>query len=234
MPISNHANSFWIVAAIAGLLVWTATAGVGDMRGFEGLVLGAITTVLLGALLVWLNGGAGAGDTVDDTGQPSLSFDMFVPEGASPAWVAAVIAGLLVWIATAGIGDLGGVAGLLLGVITTGLLGALMVWLSEGETQLTPLPTDTPNHVATRNAAVRAEVPAAPMPDDDLKQIRGIGPKLEESLQAEGITRFDQIAAWTDSDVERFAGLIGRTASRIRSEDWIGQARVLAGKKVRR
>ncbi len=64
---------------------------------------------------------------------------------------------------------------------------------------------------------------------DDLKKIKGIGPKLEGVLNDLGIYHFDQIAAWSPREVEwvddylSFKGRIGR-------DDWIGQARELSSK----
>lgn len=67
---------------------------------------------------------------------------------------------------------------------------------------------------------------------DDLKRIDGIGPKLEQTLKGRGITRIQQIAelepeALAALDAE--LGLDGRTER----DDWTGQARRLAGGKVR-
>lgn len=63
---------------------------------------------------------------------------------------------------------------------------------------------------------------------DDLKKIKGIGPKLEGVLNAQGIYHFHQIAAWSDSDVawadEHLVGFKGR----VSRDNWVGQARVLA------
>ncbi len=63
---------------------------------------------------------------------------------------------------------------------------------------------------------------------DDLKQIKGIGPKLEQLLNALGIYHFDQIAgwgaeeiAWLDSNLTGFRGRASR-------DNWVEQARVLA------
>lgn len=63
---------------------------------------------------------------------------------------------------------------------------------------------------------------------DDLKKIKGIGPKLEELLHSLGFYHFDQIAAWgsrevawVDSNLEGFNG-------RATRDDWVGQAKVLA------
>lgn len=74
----------------------------------------------------------------------------------------------------------------------------------------------------------QAGAAAAPDAADDLKKIKGVGPKLEELLQANGIRRFAQIAAWDEAEMDRFAELIGRMGGRIRSDDWVGQARLLA------
>lgn len=60
---------------------------------------------------------------------------------------------------------------------------------------------------------------------DDLKLIKGVGPKLEEVLHAEGIYHFDQIAAWSGDQVawmdENLTGFRGR----VSRDDWVGQAR---------
>lgn len=70
-----------------------------------------------------------------------------------------------------------------------------------------------------------ARKPASP---DDLKRISGVGPKLEEVLNELGIWSYGQVAKLTQAEIawldERlgFKGRIGR-------DDWIGQARKLAG-----
>ena len=63
---------------------------------------------------------------------------------------------------------------------------------------------------------------------DDLKRIRGVGPKLEVMLHGLGFYHFDQIAAWTpeevtwvDSNLEGFGG-------RVTRDRWVEQARELA------
>ncbi|MGL4309382.1 MAG: NADH-quinone oxidoreductase subunit E [Paracoccaceae bacterium] len=62
---------------------------------------------------------------------------------------------------------------------------------------------------------------------DDLKIIRGIGPKLEALLHRLGFFHFDQIAAWTDEEIawvdENLEGFKGR----VTRENWVPQARVV-------
>jgi len=63
---------------------------------------------------------------------------------------------------------------------------------------------------------------------DDLTQIKGLGPKAAAALHDGGVTRFAQIAAWSDTDVEDWdARINGR--GRITRDDWVGQARSLVG-----
>jgi large subunit ribosomal protein L21 len=60
-----------------------------------------------------------------------------------------------------------------------------------------------------------------------LRAIRGLGAAAEERLAGLGITTVDEVAAWTDEDVERISGEIRISADRIRREDWVGQANAL-------
>ncbi|WP_210207784.1 helix-hairpin-helix domain-containing protein [Phyllobacterium bourgognense] len=61
---------------------------------------------------------------------------------------------------------------------------------------------------------------------DDLKRISGIGPKLEQVLNAMGIRTYAQIAAWTASDLAGVDGQL-KLGGRITRDDWVGQANVL-------
>ena len=70
-------------------------------------------------------------------------------------------------------------------------------------------------------------VASAPVEGDDLKRIKGVGPKLVGILHEHGITRFDQIAAWSDADIDRVDAQLGRFQGRIRRDNWVEQARLL-------
>ena len=75
----------------------------------------------------------------------------------------------------------------------------------------------------------RPEALAAPRADgaDDLKKIKGIGPKSEEKLNALGIYHFDQIADW-NLDNARWVGAALASPGRIERGKWIQQAREFA------
>ena len=62
---------------------------------------------------------------------------------------------------------------------------------------------------------------------DDLKQIKGVGPSIEKTLNDLGICRFNQIAEISEYDIDRVAQHLRGFRSRIYREDWIGQARSL-------
>ena len=63
---------------------------------------------------------------------------------------------------------------------------------------------------------------------DDLKMIKGIGPKLEKLLNSLGFYHFDQIAAWSESEVAWVDDSITGFKGRATRDEWIAQAKVLA------
>ncbi len=68
---------------------------------------------------------------------------------------------------------------------------------------------------------------------DDLKQIKGVGPAIEKTLNELGIFSFRQIADMSEYDIDRVAQRLKGFRSRIYREDWIGQARELRDQAVR-
>ena len=110
----------------------------------------------------------------------------------------------------------------------------------------TPAPATEPAPASPATAAEpEAEVTDAPATDvegakpeglsaprdgkpDDLKQIKGVGPKLETMLNEMGFYHFDQIAGWGPAEVawvdENLQGFKGR----VTRDDWVAQAKTLA------
>ncbi|MFY9656212.1 MAG: hypothetical protein WAK01_06455 [Methylocystis sp.] len=80
-----------------------------------------------------------------------------------------------------------------------------------------PLPGKQPEALAAPRAAGA----------DDLKKIKGVGPKSEAKLNALGIYHFDQIAEWS-LDNARWIGAALATPGRIERGKWIQQAQELA------
>jgi large subunit ribosomal protein L15 len=63
---------------------------------------------------------------------------------------------------------------------------------------------------------------------DDLKKIKGIGPKFEGDLNAKGVYYFRQIAAWTAKDIKMIDEIIDSFPGRIERDEWVKQAAELA------
>lgn len=62
---------------------------------------------------------------------------------------------------------------------------------------------------------------------DDLKQLKGVGPKLEQTLNELGFYHFDQIAKWTEAEVAWVDSRL-KFKGRIERDGWIEQAKILA------
>lgn len=110
-----------------------------------------------------------------------------------------------------------------------------------------PAPVSSPVATPAQSAAVVSEVKAEAVSEgaalgtkpealsaprggaaDDLKQIKGVGPKLEELCHALGFYHFDQIAGWSAAEVawvdENLKGFKGR----VSRDNWVEQAKTLA------
>jgi predicted flap endonuclease-1-like 5' DNA nuclease len=78
---------------------------------------------------------------------------------------------------------------------------------------------------ATTNAAILN-------PQDNLMDIKGIGPAIAKTLNEMGIFNFEQIADMNEYDIDRVAQRLKGFRSRIYREDWLGQARLLLDQKL--
>ena len=63
---------------------------------------------------------------------------------------------------------------------------------------------------------------------DDLTCIEGINAEVEKLLKEQGLSRYSHIASLDEKDVRRLNRLLG-IDRRVQRENWIGQARQLAG-----
>ena len=63
---------------------------------------------------------------------------------------------------------------------------------------------------------------------DNLKEIKGVGPKLENTLHEMGIYHFDQIAGWSATEVAWMDGNLKGFKGRVSRDGWIEQAKILA------
>ena len=63
---------------------------------------------------------------------------------------------------------------------------------------------------------------------DNLKEIRGIGPKLETMLHEMGVFHFDQIAGWSDRELAWVDSHLEGFKGRASRDEWVSQAKILA------
>ncbi|MCK0148763.1 NADH-quinone oxidoreductase subunit E [Marivita sp. S6314] len=63
---------------------------------------------------------------------------------------------------------------------------------------------------------------------DDLKQIKGVGPKLEQLCNDLGFYHFDQIASWTADEVAWVDQNLKGFKGRVSRDNWVEQAKTLA------
>ena len=67
---------------------------------------------------------------------------------------------------------------------------------------------------------------------DDLKRIKGVGPKLEGLLHKLGVYHFDQIASWSENEVAWVDHHLEGFKGRIARDEWVAQAQTLAAGEV--
>ncbi|MGC9419494.1 MAG: NADH:ubiquinone oxidoreductase [Rhodovulum sp.] len=93
-----------------------------------------------------------------------------------------------------------------------------------------PAPAPKPAPAAAAEVGTRPAALSGPRAGgaDDLKKIKGVGPKLEKLCNELGFYHYDQIAGWTADEVawvdEHLEGFKGR----VSRDDWVSQAKVLA------
>ncbi len=63
---------------------------------------------------------------------------------------------------------------------------------------------------------------------DDLKMIKGVGPKMETLLHSLGFFHFDQVSKWTADEVSWVDQNLEGFKGRVSRDNWVEQAKVLA------
>ncbi len=89
-----------------------------------------------------------------------------------------------------------------------------------------------PRQAAAAKAAAEVKKSGGPLfakpkgAPDDLTRIEGVDTELAAKLNSQGVTKFDQIANFSDNEVAKLDDALSLDG-RIESEDWIGQSRTL-------
>ncbi|MET3925317.1 NADH-quinone oxidoreductase subunit NuoE [Devosia sp. 2618] len=83
------------------------------------------------------------------------------------------------------------------------------------------------NPVAEKGGAAKPLFEAPAGAPDDLKLISGVGPVLEAKLVGLGITKWSQVAAFTEADIAKVEDSLS-FKGRVTRDNWLGQAAALA------
>lgn len=129
-------------------------------------------------------------------------------------------------------------------MLTTVQIAEILTGGAKSSKKAAPKKVETPKE--EKKAAPKAEKKAAPKPaakkragelfarpegePDDLKLISGVGPVLEKKLNGFGITKFEQVAAFSKEDIEMVDDALS-FKGRIERDDWLSQAAKLAKAK---
>lgn len=180
---------------------WIGVHGMLEMIETNWIV--ALVVLLLAVLVAWLIWGRGSKER-----QRAETVDV-LSEGAAPAERNTALidappaAAAMTTIAPAPASV--GMAG----------IGEVVAQAAEQEIEAVPAPAPVAAPLASSEA-------------DDLTRIKGIGPKLRTRLSELGVTRFEQIAGWTDADIARIDASLGSFAGRPTRDNWVEQARLLS------
>lgn len=164
--------------------------------------------LVIGLLVAWWLFGRGSRDSRDRSYRPDV-----LDEGAAPAQRNQALIDQPSAVRAAGFADTG--PDIMGGMGEVFAAAAAREVADAKPAEEAPAPPPPPAFAATGDA-------------DDLRKIKGVGPKLIALLQSLGVTQFAEIAAWTDADIDRVDAQLGTFAGRIRRDNWVEQAKFLA------
>ncbi|MDP5333827.1 MAG: endonuclease [Paracoccaceae bacterium] len=224
MKKSSCQIASWAMGAAAGFVAFVMLMALGDWDFIQAVFGAAVVFVVLGGLLSWILckplpplGSVQAGlDEADTTTAAAKPAPAPAPASAAapmaPATPAAASAAPAAPAAMVKDGTL--------------LDGEKELAARKGE--WTYAGTETAAATPAEGAKPATLTAARGGKADNLKEIKGVGPKLEKMLNGMGFYHFDQIAAWTAAELawvdENLSGFKGR-ASR---DNWVDQAKILA------
>lgn len=108
------------------------------------------------------------------------------------------------------------------------MLAAILFWLLLRSSRPEPdEPAPERSGPPRPSAAMARAALGAGDEADDLRRIKGLGPKLATALQDAGIRSYAQIAAWTPEEAAAMDEKFG-ARGRVLRDDWVAQARALA------
>jgi NADH-quinone oxidoreductase subunit J len=113
-------------------------------------------------------------------------------------------------------------------LLLTGIIGAVSLVQRKAEMVYQP---QAALAGSARNAASAGAVAVLEPAQDDLKRIKGVGPKLEKLLHKNGIFTFEELAGLSQGELEKLDTQLEEFKGRIWRDDWLSQAKRLAEEK---
>ncbi|WP_460274581.1 helix-hairpin-helix domain-containing protein [Celeribacter sp. ULVN23_4] len=214
--VTTKMPKIWLIAAICGVLAFLALLMIAGYSTAASLIVGVLVALLV-AILLWIGW---------YQEEPAV-------EGHPEAAVSAQ--GLM---ETSGIGDepaasaADEIAPEPHASDTREVRSAAAAETPAAEPVVEDEPVTEEEPVAEVVEEVAAPVAATPVAEsastaDDLKQIKGVGPKIEVQLHERGLTTFAQIAALSGEEIEALGdALKGTSAAQLTK--WAEQAKLLA------
>ncbi|GGX57077.1 hypothetical protein GCM10007385_27380 [Tateyamaria omphalii] len=226
----------WLVALLGGVLAAMLLMVLGGWTFMQGVFMGVVVFVVAGALLSWIicKPLPAAGEASIEQAKPA---DAAKPAAQAAAPVAATSTAAAAEPEIKPSTPLPGEAD---------LAERKGEWKYEAEPKAKEKPKAkkaAKKPAAKKATKSKAETPASAAGEgtkpqtlsaardggpDNLKEIKGVGPKLEALLHSMGFYHFDQVAswgadevAWVDQNLQGFKGRVSR-------DDWVSQAKILA------
>jgi len=213
---STNKGMIWGIAAIAGVVAFFALKFLAAYTFWPALLLAVLIGVLV-AILLWI------GFYRDDAEAPEEAVSEPTPSPAAtpPAEKPAVAAKPAAEKTTAkAVSDAKTTASSMMGDA-----GSAMVTQKKAEKK--PAKAKPARKPVAKNGKPPVIRKARAGGADDLKQLKGVGPALEKTLNELGFYHFDQVAGWRKKEVEWVDARL-KFKGRIERDGWVKQAKTLA------
>lgn len=216
----------WVIAAAAGLVGGAVTYVIGDFNLTQAGFVAVAICAAVGLFMAMPSKAAPLGDKTATSTKPAAVAAVVSKASASPSMAAPAMAEA---------------------APAAAFISAPVADAAPAKAARVTKPKAVPAAKAPAKPAVKAvakpAVPRAPKvkkPDgperlsaprkgkaDDLKEIEGIGPALEKLCNSLGFYHFDQIANWSDADVEWVDANMKTFKGRIVRDKWIAQCKII-------
>ena len=230
----------WLIAAVLGLFILVLSLALWDLGWIASTFFGGLVFIVSGLLFSWLfctGDTAPMGASSDATAGETSAADHTAPASdAAPAAASVAVAAAPAPAPAVEIKPSKPLAG------EADLDARKGSWTYTADASDTAKPVaaapapatnddyDGDGVVEGENEGTRPATLTAPRDGgaDDLKRIKGIGPKLEKLCNDMGFYHFDQIAAWTADEVAWVNANLQGFKGRVSRDEWVAQAKLLA------